>query len=100
MTDDMIEAVARAICESTETDIFDVLSKRSIIRAAYMQQARAAIRAAAPLILDMAAGECEKRREDFLSPEYATGQPLSSFSERFACNECASAVRQLEVHFQ
>lgn len=30
---------------------------------------------------------------EFLSPEYATGQPFSSFNERFACEQVASAIR-------
>lgn len=30
---------------------------------------------------------------EFLSPEYATGQPFSSFNERFACGQVASAIR-------
>lgn len=43
--------------------------------------------------------ECAKIAEakavEFLSPEYAAGQPLSSFSERFACGQVASAIRSL-----
>lgn len=43
--------------------------------------------------------ECAKVAEakavEFLSPEYATGQPLSSFNERFACEQVASAIRSL-----
>lgn len=31
-------------------------------------------------------------RDGFLSPEYATDQPLSSFHERFACDQVASAI--------
>ena len=40
---EMVERLARAICESTEADIFDELSQR--FRAVYIQQARAAIEA-------------------------------------------------------
>lgn len=36
---------------------------------------------------------CEAAAEQFLSPEYATGQPLSSFAERFACDTCAEGIR-------
>lgn len=36
---------------------------------------------------------CEAAAKQFLSPEYATGQPLSSFSERFACDTCAEGIR-------
>lgn len=35
----------------------------------------------------------EAKAVDFLSPEYASGQPLSSFSERFACKQIAEAIR-------
>lgn len=45
---------------------------------------------------EMAAKICEQQRQDFLSPEYATGQPLSSFQERFACGQCAEAIRTLK----
>lgn len=36
---------------------------------------------------------CEAAAEQFLSPEYATGQPMSSFGERFACETCAEGIR-------
>lgn len=39
---------------------------------------------------------CEKEAVAFLSPDYAVGQPLSSLSERFACGECATAIRALK----
>lgn len=35
----------------------------------------------------------EEQAVHFLSPQYATGQPHSSFSERFACDEVARAIR-------
>ena len=45
--------------------------------------------------IEDAAKACEDQRQDFLSPEYTTGQPLGSFSERFACGECAASIRAL-----
>jgi hypothetical protein len=33
-----------------------------------------------------------EKRDEFLSDQYATGQPLSSFNERFACDEVARAI--------
>jgi hypothetical protein len=36
---------------------------------------------------------CEDQLKTFASPEYATGQPMVSFSERFACRQCAAAIR-------
>lgn len=42
---------------------------------------------------ERAARVCEEKAKEFLSPEYASGQPMSSFAERFACGECATAIR-------
>jgi hypothetical protein len=36
---------------------------------------------------------CEKQIKIFLSPQYATGQPLSSFRERHAVASCVEAIR-------
>lgn len=36
---------------------------------------------------------CEAQKEGFLSPEYASNQPLGSLPERFACDECAQSIR-------
>lgn len=45
------------------------------------------------LAFEEAAQVCEQQSREFLSPQYAVGQPLSSFAERFACGECAKAIR-------
>lgn len=45
------------------------------------------------LAIEHAAQSCETQSVLFLDPAYATGQPLSSFQERFACEQCAMAVR-------
>lgn len=42
---------------------------------------------------ESAAKVCEEQAKAFLSPEYASGQPMSSLAERFACSECATAIR-------
>lgn len=34
-------------------------------------------------------------QRDFLSEEYAVGQPISSIQERFACEQCAQAIRAI-----
>lgn len=39
---------------------------------------------------------CEAQAREFLAPQYATGQPLSSLQERFACGECARTIRNQE----
>lgn len=36
----------------------------------------------------------KRQQYAFLSPEYATGQPMSSFSERFACGQIIEALRR------
>ena len=36
---------------------------------------------------------CEEQIKTFLSPQYKTGQPLSSFGERHAAASCAKAIR-------
>ncbi|HEU4345771.1 MAG TPA: hypothetical protein VFU31_29835 [Candidatus Binatia bacterium] len=35
------------------------------------------------------------QQETFASEEYATGQPHSSFGERFACKSCIEALRSI-----
>jgi len=37
---------------------------------------------------------CEEQAQVFGSDEYATGQPMSSFKERFACESNAAAIRK------
>jgi hypothetical protein len=46
----------------------------------------------AELAYKHAAQICRDVAKEFLAPEYATNQPLSSFSERFACGQCAEAI--------
>ena len=57
----------------------------------------AALRQRADEATRIAYEECakiaEQQEQEFLSPEYATDQPLSSFSERFACSQVAAAIR-------
>jgi hypothetical protein len=43
--------------------------------------------------MEEAARICEEQQQTFLSPEYAVNQPMSSFAERFACGQCAKAIR-------
>jgi hypothetical protein len=56
---------------------------------AWLDEADAAI----SICRDHYARVAEAKAVAFLSPEYATGQPMSSFSERFACGQVASAIR-------
>lgn len=48
-------------------------------------------------VIEECAKVCEEQAADFLSPEYATGQPLSSAGERVACGICAEAIRALRT---
>lgn len=45
--------------------------------------------------LEAAVRIAERTRDQFLSTQYATNQPLGSFSERFACDTVADAIRSL-----
>lgn len=58
---------------------------------------RIEITAIATAIMDereRAAKICEEQAVQFLSPQYSFNQPLGSFTERFACEECAAAIRK------
>jgi hypothetical protein len=49
--------------------------------------------AARQAAMEEAAKICEEQQRSFLSEQYAVNQPMSSFSERFACGQCAKAIR-------
>ena len=68
--------LARPI-EELKSRARDALTAESAVAAAWEEAAKIA----------------EAKALEFLSPEYATGQPLSSFNERFACEQVASAIR-------
>lgn len=38
----------------------------------------------------------EAQKASFASEQYAVGQPLSSFQERFACDQCIDGIRKLQ----
>lgn len=40
---------------------------------------------------------CRQQEQDFLDPQYATPQPMGSFTERFACRECIKAIEALPL---
>lgn len=74
--------------------------RKRLDRIAALESELSALRAERDAIrartIEECAVACEQQASDFASPEYATGQPLSSFKERFACNQCAVAIRALE----
>lgn len=109
---DLIEEVARAIMESNmrdthlrlhkkgETWIFPADAWPKMVEenwndAEVRGEALNSARVAAAIIIEACAKVAEEQAAQFLSPQYATGQPLSSFPERFACGACADAIRTL-----
>lgn len=67
-------------------------SHRVKIREAF-DGAASAIRRA---VIDECIQAIKAQRETFASSEYATGQPRSSFGERFACKSCIEALEGLK----
>lgn len=61
---------------------------------------RSAWEAAAQAVRSAVIEECiqavKAQQESFASEEYATGQPHSSFGERFACKSCIEALEGLK----
>lgn len=60
-----------------------------------MMAAEARVKLVRAETIEECAKVCEQQAKEFLSPEYASYQPASSLSERFACKECATAIRAL-----
>lgn len=46
--------------------------------------------------LEAAAEACRQQEQDFLSPRFDTGRPISSIQARMACRECAAAILSLK----
>lgn len=63
-------------------------------RAVLVDDAKAEIAKVLQARDERAAQICEQQAREFLSPQYASNQPLGSFCERFACDECAKAIRE------
>ena len=60
-------------------------------------RAREAFRAGAEAMREAAVQICEDQIAKFLDPQYAFPQPVGSIQERFACGECANAIRALPI---
>lgn len=95
--DEAVEAAAEAMRAAygkhTNDGIVPWASAGLPQKTAWRVCARAAIAAFRPYHFEEAAKLCDAERESFLSPEYATDQPLSSIRERFAAGSCAAAIR-------
>lgn len=61
-------------------------------RAEAIEAIAAALAAAEREGMKRAAEICEKMSGEFLSPRYASNQPIGSLTERFACDECVRAI--------
>ena len=91
MTPDLIEKIARAISyRDIGLDWDDCAEEWKDI---YRDRATAALAVALDEIGEEVHQIIAKQIEAFASPEYATGQPLSSFQERFACKQIDEAIR-------
>lgn len=70
------------------------------IRDGQMLSLIARIRAERENTIRECADVCRQQQSIFLSPDYATGQPYSSFGERFACSECEREILALSKRNQ
>lgn len=83
-------------CLSYPADITPFTLKKLAIAARMMRDAiPAALRDVERETLERAAQVAETCRDEFLSPQYATPQPIGSVAERFACSKVAEAIRSL-----
>lgn len=62
----------------------------------YQEAWHAAAKAIRRAVIDECIQSVKAQRETFSSAEYATGQPHSSFGERFACKSCIEALEGLK----
>jgi len=63
---EMIERVARAICNSAEADDYDALTDNGVVKGMYRQQARAAIEAMRPTTKAMRLAMCPMNGADYV----------------------------------
>lgn len=68
--------------KQSAADVIDVIAVaiRAAEQAAVAQEKKRCVEA------------CENQQKIFASNQYALGQPRSSFSERFACGACITAI--------
>lgn len=91
---DLREEVAKAIGQVLETDN-DIYWASEYGRPTPQASLNALADAAVALIVERCAEVCEEQGREFLSPQYATPQPVGSIRERFACDVSAAAIRAL-----
>lgn len=83
MDEAIIAKIARAIHDEIEND--DDSGGGAYLRAA---------RALLPLVGEEMLRIVKEQKAVFASDEYAVGQPLSSFAERFACDAIAESIQK------
>jgi len=81
----------------TQADVGSIESLQSAVKAlteknVELSRAQADVRAAT---IEECAKVADAKAEMFLSPRYTVNQPMGSFSERFACETVAEAIRAL-----
>ncbi len=95
---DAIAAAAFEAAATAQLNGMDLVSRmaREAIRALTPAEAKATLdrmlREAKAEGMREAAEVCDRQAETFSTDEYAVGQPLSSFSERFACAQVKTAI--------
>jgi len=96
MSDDLIARLMNtdhnwheAACAEAAAELRTLRAERDAAHAAGLAEGVA-------LGIEAAAVACEEQRDAYLSPQYATGQPLSSIMERMACTTCRDGIRNLD----
>ena len=81
-----------ALCDALETRDAEIATLR-----AEVEKLQDAYHKGQEEMQKKAAALCRDQAQAFLSPEYSTGQPFSTFQERFACGQCANGIEGLEI---
>lgn len=81
--------------EEKAREILSIIKKPNAYTEIDVSHIASAIRNASNDALEEAAKVAETCRDEFLSPQYATPQPIGSVAERFACSKVAEAIRSL-----
>ena len=96
MTDTLLTDFTLSLAQSgieRDTLLYDLTDAEAVaLLTPLLDKARAA---GAAEMKERCVGVAEQQAQEFLSPDYAAGQPLASFSERFACDEVVKAIRSL-----
>ena len=88
-------AASLAMCATPEDFPRDTFSLAQWLDRAALYVEDAAHACGYRAAVEEAAGVCREQAVVFGSDQYATGQPFSSFGERFACGRCEEAIRAL-----